>query len=519
MIKKLLSKIKESFRDYLVNHIGTNILLFIVTFIIILFDVTNLSDFMTKAISTLLISSVFSLLIECNIKDNKKRVVFYVIGVIISAIMTWFFLETEYVRYIAGMVLLLSCGIIYTMIKNSKIPVNEYFKNVITNLLKLEFFGFVINIGVMFILGIISVLLFKLDYNVFLKLELIIVILYYIPSLIISTETKEVEDSKFIKVLNNYILLPILIVSLVVVYLYIFKLIALSKPFATSIIAINAALILIGIPVILIATAYDSNKLLTKIINIIKYLFVPLILVQIIALLPEIKEHDITVGIYAIITIIVIEISSVILLTVKKGTKFQYIFLPLSLISIILFMIPYFNIIDYPNYRQIERLKLVMPEGTEYESLTKDQKKIIKDVYWQVNDEKYYPDYINMDELRNKIYNNSYDYGESDYDYNESKYIYYNDLSNKIDISNYNAMEIYKEYPNNFKFYINNKRYDLKDYFKSIYDYYNTNEEINNYMENNNIVVLDENTSFYVIKFTLNYDSEYLAIDGYILYK
>ena len=113
----------------------------------------------------------------------------------------------------------------------------------------------------MLILGLISTLLIELDYIVFVKLEILLLVLYYIPSLIISLETKPEEESKFIYALINYVSLPLVSIATLIIYLYIIKLLlTLELPY-TATFRTNAILLTFGIPLVLMSLSYDNTKL------------------------------------------------------------------------------------------------------------------------------------------------------------------------------------------------------------------------------------------------------------------
>ena len=139
MIKNLLSKIKTSFKSYLVNHIGTNVVLSLIIVLILILDISKDSEYIVRMITALSMTAFFTLLAESSLKDKKRRFIVYVIGLIISSVLAWK-LEEELIRYITGILLVLTSAIIYVMKDNSGQSASKYLRNVFANILKLEFF-------------------------------------------------------------------------------------------------------------------------------------------------------------------------------------------------------------------------------------------------------------------------------------------------------------------------------------------------------------------------------------------
>jgi hypothetical protein len=81
-------------------------------------------------------------------------------------------------------------------------------------------------------------------------------------------------------------------------------------------------------------------------------------------------------------------------------------------------------------------------------------------------------------------------------------------------------MEEISTYSNKgFTISIKDKDYDLKEYLENINSYSKENKEIDKYMEENNIVELNDEMDLYITSLQLDYYDNYVTIDGYILYK
>ena len=515
MIKKFLQNLKDNFKDYIKNHLVTNILLLLISIVIIIVDLDNAKDFIPRLLTTLFLTAMFTTLAESYTKDNKKRSIIYIIGLIISIFLSKCILESELARYLIGTVLILGFTILYLIAKNSKETTNKFLTSTYTNLLKFGIIGSILNTGLLLILALISSLLIEVGEAVFVKLEIVLFVLYYIPALIISLETKE-EENKFIYILVNYVSLPQIALATLVIYLYLIKLLVTLKLPYTQTFATNAILLSLGIPIVLMSLSYDKNKLPYKIANILKKLFIPLVLLQIFSLSLRIYDYSITTSRYFGIILLILGIISMILLNKNNGNNYKLILLPCVILSITSFIIPYINIYELPNYMQINRLKQILPEGKHYKDLTKKEKETVTSIFYTVYEDKYYPAYLPKKELEKQIYsNNKYDYR----DYIDDE-IYYTNKTKKIDISKYNQIEEYSSY--NYKelsITVNNNKYDLTQYCKELYKYHQKNNNLDNYMKEKNIIELDNNIDLYIKDITLEYNDKHLSIEGYIQYK
>lgn len=512
MIKKLLDNLKESFKEYIKNHLGTNIVLLIITLLIIVLDLEDPSDNIIRLFTTLFLTAMFTLLAESYTKDNKKRYIIYAIGLIISISLSKCILIDDAIRYLIGVILSVGFTIIYLMINNSKEKTNKYLTNTATNLLKLGIVGIILNIGLMLILGLISTLLIELDYIVFTKLEIILFVLYYIPALIISLEIKPEEESKFIYALINYVSLPLVSIATLIIYIYLIKLLLTLKLPHTATFGTNAILLTLGIPIVLMSLSYEDNKLPYKVANKLKFLFIPLVILQVFSLSLRIYDYSITTSRYFGIILLILGIISLILLNKDNGNNYKIILLPCIILSLFSFVIPYINIFELPNYMQINRLKKILPQGKTYDNLTKEEKDNIRSIYYTVSEDKYYPDYLSRDNLGKQIYNTPY--------IDEDEDINYYSNSNKIDVKNYVAIEEFNNSTNrNFTLKVNKKDYDLTDFCKKLYNYNNKHYEVDTYLDNNKILELDDDIDIYITQVNLEYKNEYIYLEGYILYK
>ena len=514
MIKKVLQKLKDNFKKYIMNHLGTNILLLLITIVIIVIDLDDTSKIIQRLVVTLFLTAMFTVLAETFTKDNKRRYIIYFIGLLLSIFISKCILYSHLERYLIGTVLLLGSTILFLMANNSKEKTTKYLTNSFTNLFKYGIIGSILNIGLLMILGLISMLLFEIDGIAFAKLEIIIFVLYFIPALIMSLENKE-EDNRFIYILVNYVSLPLVLIATIVIYLYLLKLLVTLKLPVTATFGINAVLLTMGIPIVLMALSYDKDKekLTYKMADILRKLFIPLIPLQIFSLYLRIKEYSLTSTRYFGIILLIIGIVAMVLINKDKGDNFKFILLPCIILSVTSFMIPYINIYELPNYLQINRLKQIMPEGKEFKSLTKKEIEDVRSIYYTVSENKYYPDYLSKQELGNMLFK----YNEYDNSYN--KYIYYNSTIKKINISDYKEMEEYY-YDNNhgLSIKVNNKDYDLSAFCKKVYNYYEE-DKVENYIDKEQPIKLDDYTYLYITKITLDYNNKYLDISGYILYK
>ena len=501
MIKKLLENLKTDYQDYWKNHLITNIFLLIAIVLIIFNDESETSY---KLITMSLSTAMFTLFTEC---FTKKRNIPYVISIVLGILIGTFADNSDYTRIIMGILLTTPLGIIYLMMKNSKMPSDKYITQAFTNLLKVGIIGAIINIGIMLILALFSGLIYELEYTVFAKIEAIIIIAYFIPTGIISLEKKEEENARFIYVLNNYVLLPLVTTATAIIYLYILKLIMTLKLPDTSIFGMLAALLIFGIPTVLMVLSYEEKNTFNKIADKLRYLFIPLLILQTYAITLRIKEFSFTDSRYAAVMLLIIGISAVVLL-IKEKKNFKLVLIPTIILILIATIPPYINMEEFPNYMQIKRLTKIMPKGTKFEDLTPEKKQQVISIRNYVTNTKYYPEYLLEEEF------------PQNYNQMTTQTIYYYErYKNKINIEDYTELERYSYTISKFQMEIENEKYDLRDFAKRVYDQYTETKDIYGYMEENNIIHISDKIDFYIVSMNLNYHQESLRLEGYILYK
>ena len=114
MIKNLLEKFKTNYKDYLKNHIVTNVFLLITIILIVFHDNTETaSKLLVFSIST----SIFTLFTEC---FTQKRTTLYIVSIILGLLIGAFSDNDAYTRIIVGTLATTIIGIVYQMMKNSK---------------------------------------------------------------------------------------------------------------------------------------------------------------------------------------------------------------------------------------------------------------------------------------------------------------------------------------------------------------------------------------------------------------
>ena len=510
-MKKLLSKIKDNYKNYLKNHLGTNIMLIITTILVLFINFEKENITLEKLLVTSCSMTLFACLVELFTKEKEKRYLFYAISLALSLIMSFTLLPDNY-RYIIGIILIAASITLYLFINNSKVTTDKYATRAFTNLLKMCIIGAIINMGAMLIFGLISMLLVDLDYNIMMKIELIIFLLYYVPASIISLESIEKHESKFIHSLNNYVLLPLVSTASIIIYIYLIKLIVTLELPDTSIFGIITALMVFSLPTILMVLSYEDNSIFTKIANILKYLFIPLILLQIYALGVRIIDYSLTDMRYLGIIVIIIEILTLISLIKRNGKDLKHIISPVVMILIIAFIIPYINMIDFPNHMQIKRLETIITKDKDLDTLTGDEIREIRSIYYYVTDEKYYPDYISRKELSQKL-NLFYDDGSDE--------IMISLDFDKLDISDYKSIEFVETSNfNSLDINIRGNKYNVSELYNQIIKEYEEDpDKAEEYVSNNRIIHINDEIDFYIIWIHLTYPDVQVSLDGYILYK
>lgn len=513
-IKKLFGDNKEIIHNYKFTFILIMINTLLMLFLYEEYDYNEL-------LTALLLSNVLFFAVETFIKKDKIKLPILFISVIASAILNHILYETNNTPRIPLLIasIYLSSFLlsVYKIAKKEKNFAN-YFLKVINNNIILGVASIILELGLLFITVTISELLLPdSSIDIFLKMEIILFGLFVAPGEILCLTNVKNETLKPLKFLICYILLPIVLISMLVIYSYFVKILITMTIPSNEVFTIISVLFLMAIPTYILILNYEDNKFIKGILKRLPYVLFPLIIMAMYSLGVRIYHHGITITRYFGIIIISLEIIFLIFTFKKNHERMHNMILFGVILVVISMIIPYINCVSVSRTSQLRRLTNIYKEGTIYDNLTNKEKDIVYSSYYylvyELDSEKYIPAYID----KSKVTRNYIDYGKT----NSKKYISYYNQNDEIPVSGYNYIKVltineYNEEITDLEPFDNeslNKAF--KEYLYSVIKAGDINAPQ---------VTLNENNKLYLDNFHLSYDIETneiysLNIDGYLLTK
>ena len=434
-------------------------------------------------------------------------------------------------RFYFAYILMLSLISIYQSIKNADLKFEEYAIKLFRDLFNTTATYLILNIGIALVTAIFVQLILDGHYgSVMERLLTLLFGLFYVPSLVYSfSGISKKEINSFIKGLVLYVLLPLVTISMAIIYLYIAKIILLRDMPQNTIYRILAGIFMVAFPVWNMANNYaEDKKLIGKVAKILPYLYVPFILLEIYSIGTRISGFGITPMRYISCLFIVFQVIALALTFYKKGEKITSLFVYASVLVLISFVSP-FHYENVSNYSQKRILEKTIAENVDFEELSSDDKDHVKSAYeylhYNTNGEKWIPEYLS-DENKEKIeaYSNS---DRKNYDYPE--YIYLN-CELDLNIKQYSKITYVQGENENDKQAIiilddSKRKIDLSDKIDEIISQnqiYDVDLEEN--FEENNILKISDTEDLYISRFSLSFYKSskklnFLRVEGYILEK
>ncbi|HCC03473.1 MAG TPA: hypothetical protein DEP51_01250 [Clostridiales bacterium] len=474
-------------------------------------------------------------------EKGKKRIGLYVLTAIISYVFIHFTFINKYentvikwlVCYISTM-----CAIsIYSIIKKSEKDFPEYILKVAINIAKSSFVYGILAIGVASILWVFDVLILDVTSKYIDNIEILIVGFFYSTKIIYSFINLDDDVNKFFKNLIKYVLMPLIITAFIIIYLYIIKIFALRDIPKNQIFRIATALFIVGGFIWTVMNYFKEEGLMYKISTKLPLIFSPFILLQIYTLGIRISKNGITPIRYAGIVFIIFEVLYI-LCYIFKNKKIQNLIIIADVLLIISVLVPIINAFDVSIYSQIKNLNIYSQKS----ELTDEDKEKISGAYYYLQytekGKKYIKDNLNKEQI-NTITN--YKQAKGYYGYKNYKSLYLNNNNyDKLEIKGYNYISKIET-----SSYSRNQEQSLEKAFSNIEFKTKSNKiktniypkikefiekkevlsenEMDNYFDNNNEIIINQNQKLIIYYLSINYDENDLVdnynINAYLLEK
>lgn len=506
-----------------------------------------------KIFTFLALSIIGSLFTETYFTRTGKRIIGYAVSCMISFLFVYLWFEAGELfgikerlvkdftnrlgfTYIAVSLILT----VYRLIKDSGLKFEEYMLKVFSKGFFSTLIYGIINIGCMLITVIFTELILNGDYDAYLfeRIQILLLGFFYVPALLYCISgNKGKEVNVFIRALLMYVVLPLVIIAMFIIYIYIAKIIILQDIPSNMIYRILVGIFIVACPTWIMANNYiEKNKELGLIIKALPYLYMPFIILEIYSIGIRILEFGITPLRYVSSVFILFQIVILFCSSYKKREKLTTTLLIGSFLIFIVAISP-LNLNAVSNMDQSRRLKKYLPEGISFSSLDEEKKDRVSSAYaylnLDLNKDKYVPEYISEKTKREiEEYYNSMHYDE--YRGERIVYVEYYDNLVDMDITQYrNMYEVMTLSYSELNSEVTLAKYDdtkkirvnVEQIVKDMTDNYLKGEEIwEKYMSNNRIIKIDNITDYYITSIDFEYNKNddsirYFDTHGYILTK
>lgn len=430
--------------------------------------------------------------------NNKEKtsIVFYIlfslaaIAFIVVQEMAWGaqFLDIWWKFIVCYISTLVIVGVYFLAKKSSK-DFSEYILKLVINWTKTSVVYWILAIGIAIISSIFIYLILDGDgYSLILRLELILVGIYYFPKMLYSFVDIENEVNNFFKGLIKYVLNSLVIIAFAIIYMYIVKILILRDMPKNQIFRILSALFVVGMPIWTMVSYFKDESFLYKISLKLPLAFIPFIFLQIYTIGLRISEYGLTPSRYMCVALIIFEIIYTLVYILKKQ-KIGGLLLVFNAMIIISILVPRINMFKTSDLSQAKILQMY----NDKKDLSDEEKEKIYGAYEYLTDSEDGEKYINDILTKKAIEEVKKFYAiTKDNEISKVEYIsYYGDLE-EINIKGYSTLKCVSAYD-----YAYNAKKSVKECFSNLkignsqHDYYITvdledtiEEYIENYLEN-----------------------------------
>ena len=395
----------------------------------------------------------------------------------------------------------------------------------------------ILAIGISIVSSIFVYLIWEsIGYTLTLRLQIVLLGFYYIPRLIYDLTDVQKEVNAFFKGLIKYVLTGLVVISFVIIYMYLIKILILRDMPKNQIFRILSALFVVGMPIWTMAQYFKDDSVWYKISLKLPIAFIPFILLQIYTIGIRIANNGFTPFRYVCVAFVVFEIIYS-LIYIWKKEKIEILLLLFNAIIIVSLLVPGINMFKVSDVSQAQNLK-IFKNKSDY---TDEEKEKIYGAYqylkYSEKGEEYMNQILDKEDIKeiksfhpSKMINNSeFKYinastNEEKIDVKEYSNLYFIDASNR---SNEKSLEetfkkMKLEYQDSTKSIEMNALEEFKEYVDTYMDL--GKEELKEYFKQNHEIEIDSNKKLIIKSFNLNYnpDSKVVrnySIRGYLLEK
>lgn len=480
-------------------------------------------------------------------KNNYVRAIGQIVSLVIALTFRWIINDEIYSNNLILMKIIITymsvipLVTLYKILKDSEISVKEYAIRVLSNIGKTSTIYLLANLGILIvILVFVELILDGNDYDILPRTLILLLGGFYVPAMINSITDVKQDAGKFIKVLLTCILMPVALFLIGTLYLYVIKIMISGELLNKSLFFILSLTFTLAIPGVILLRNYKENKAVLVISNILFYSFIPLLILQIIAMNVRVGEYGLTESRYMGYLLIAFEIIFIALMIIKKSKYLDKIILVFAGFIIFGVLSP-FNIYDVPVYSQTARITNMLKTVENFDDLSEEQKNECKKALIYVknsSNSEYLDEKITKEEkeaIENYVvvYTDENGVERKDYDY---EYLSMYNTNTEIDIEGFKKLYKAKdEYSYNEEVDVNNYEVtdkdekikvtvDIEEFLRQMYEAEKTNTKESKFEEIRYLKTSSENVVFYVTNFSVSYETysnklQHVSVDGYLLEK
>lgn len=524
-ITKFFSKNFTDLKESIKSYPATYVLTLLATFIVVItwdngFILDKVSFEPCNKTIVFYIGSVLVVwMAEILFNNWIYRAVGYIAGILSGFLFTYMIVpgagisfEEENFRYIIGFNIALVLMCIYVVFRKKKVNSYKYIQDVFQSIVNYCILYGVLNVGLSIVLAIFIMLVLDGEYaTLWFRLQMLLVGLVGVPLCILAVTKKRAHLTTFVINLIKFVLYPITLIAMLVIYIFIGKCLVLQELKIVYIFKCVAVIFALGFPSIIIMHNHVKNKFIKVSTLVATIAFIPFVALQIYTLSVMCKNYGLTYSRYFGIPVLIIEIGVIAFtLFMRKKDMLEVMLIVIAVIAIFTCITPILNYEDAVVSSQLNRIKKAWPKGKEYKQLTKKEKKRFASAYeyivYSMDAEKKLPDYIRGidDEHIESVLNEVSAYIEEDEDGNYVSFsIPYHGTS--IDVKDYEEISvidsIYQEANDNEKEY---KEYQTL--VKHIIEKYGSSAVKE--LEKDNIRKLNDNTDIYITYLEVSYEEK-----------
>ncbi len=472
--------------------------------------------------------------VEAVFKQNTpKKIVSYVGSALIAIVFVVLHNHAENIAMILWKIAV--CYVItlwilsvYFLFKKTQKDFTEYVLKVSIHVLKTSIIYGILAIGIAIVSSIFVYLIWEsIGYTIVLRLHIILIGFYYIPQLIYCLTNVEGEVNAFFKGLIKYVLTGLVMISFIIIYLYMIKILILRDMPKNQIFRILSALFIIGLPIWTMMPYFKDESLWYKISSKLPMAFIPFILLQIYTIGLRIANHGFTPLRYLCVALILFEILYS-LISIFKKEKIEILLLVINVMVIVSLIVPGINMFTISDISQAQNLKIFKNQS----NYTEEEKEKIYGAYRYLKSSKKGKEYMNEILDQEDVKEIKSFYASKTINDTEFKYINASTNHERIDVKGYADLyfvtsssrsneasleETFKKIELKYQDSIDSIEIDVWEEFK---EYVNTymdlgKEELDEYFENHNEIEIDSNKKLIIKSFYLNYNPDSKLVKNY----